>query len=152
MLDFTIRSRRWAVIRILIADDHEVIRFGLRMLLGAEPDITVIGEAVDGRAAVAMVATDPPDIVLMDLSMPVLDGVSATREIVTIAPSVQVLVVTADARDSTVREAFDAGASGYVLKDSSPETLLDAIRSVFGRQSPMSPKVFGVQDAGSATQ
>lgn len=151
MLNFTIRSRRWAVIRILIADDHEVIRFGLRMLLGGEPDITVIGEAVDGRAAVAMVATDPPDIVLMDLSMPVLDGVSATREIVTIAHSVQVLVVTADARDSTVREAFDAGASGYVLKDSSPETLLDAIRSVFGRRSPMSPKVFGVQAAGSAT-
>ena len=151
MLNFTNRSRRWAVIRILIADDHEVIRFGLRMLLGAEPDITVIGEAVDGRTAIAMVAADPPDIVLMDLSMPVLDGVSATREIVTIAHSVQVLVVTADARDSTVREAFDAGASGYVLKDSSPETLLDAIRSVFGRQSAMSPKVFGVQAAGSAT-
>ncbi len=131
------------MIRLLIADDHEVIRFGLRMLLRDEPDITVVGEAADGRAAVTMVAADPPDIVLMDLSMPVLDGVSATREIVTAAPSVQVLMLTANAREWTVREAFDAGASAYVLKDSPAETLLDAIRSVFGSKSPMSPKVFG---------
>ena len=131
------------MIRLLIADDHEVIRFGLRSLLRDEPDITVIGEAADGRAAVTMVAADPPDLVLMDLSMPVLDGVSATREIVSAAPSVQVLVLTANAGKSTVREAFDAGASGYVLKDSPAETLLDAIRSVFLSQSPMSPKVFG---------
>ena len=131
------------MIRLLIADDHEVIRFGLRSLLRDEPDITVIGEAADGRAAVTMVAADPPDMVLMDLSMPVLDGVSATREIVSAAPSVQVLVLTANARESTVREAFDAGASGYVLKDSPAETLLDAIRSVFASKSTMSPKVFG---------
>ena len=131
------------MIRLLIADDHEVIRFGLRMLLRDEPDITVIGEAADGRAAVTMVAADPPDMVLMDLSMPVLDGVSATREIVSAAPSVQVLVLTANAREWTVREAFDAGASGYVLKDSPAETLLDAIRSVFASKSTMSPKVFG---------
>jgi DNA-binding NarL/FixJ family response regulator len=143
MLDLVSASGGAPVIRLLIADDHEVIRFGLRMLLRDEPDITVIGEAADGRAAVTMVAADPPDMVLMDLSMPVLDGVSATREIVSAAPSVQVLVLTANAREWTVREAFDAGASGYVLKDSPAETLLDAIRSVFGSQSPMSPKVFG---------
>lgn len=143
MLDLVSAAGGAFMIRLLIADDHEVIRFGLRSLLRDEPDITVIGEAADGRAAVTMVAADPPDLVLMDLSMPVLDGVSATREIVSAAPSVQVLVLTANARESTVREAFDAGASGYVLKDSPAETLLDAIRSVFGSPSPMSPKVFG---------
>lgn len=143
MLDLLSASGGAPVIRLLIADDQEVIRFGLRMLLRDEPDITVIGEAADGRAAVTMVAADPPDMVLMDLSMPVLDGVSATREIVSAAPSVQVLVLTATAHEWTVREAFDAGASGYVLKDSPPETLLDAIRSVFGSQPPVSPKVFG---------
>lgn len=137
------------MIRLLIADDHEVMRFGLRMLLEGEPDMTIIGEAADGRSAVTMAAADPPDMVLMDLSMPVLDGVSATREIVTAAPSIQVLVHTANAHGATVREAFDAGASGYVLKHCSPQTLLDAIRSVFGNRHSLSPKLFGTFAAGS---
>lgn len=123
------------MIRLLVADDHEVMRYGLRMLLRGEVDMTVIGEAADGRAAVTMAAIDPPDMVLMDLSMPVLDGLSATREIVTATPSVRVLVHTANADEATVRGAFDAGAAGYVLKHCSPQTLLDAIRSVFASRS-----------------
>jgi DNA-binding NarL/FixJ family response regulator len=118
------------VVRLLIADDHEVFRFGLRMLLDSEPDITVIGTAADGRTAVTMAAADPPDVVLMDLSMPVMDGVRATREIVRAAPSVHVLVLTSYTRDSLVREVLAAGAHGYMLKGASPKTLLNAIRSV----------------------
>jgi len=119
------------MIRLLIADDHEVIRFGLQMLLDQEDDIAVIGVAPDGRAAVTMALADPPDVVLLDVSMPVLDGVGATREIVKALPSVRVLVHTAYSHASIVREAVAAGARGYVLKDSSPSTLLAAIRAVY---------------------
>jgi DNA-binding NarL/FixJ family response regulator len=129
------------MIRLLIADDHEVIRFGLQMLLGDEPGITVIGLAANGRIAVAMAVADPPDVVLMDLSMPVLNGVEATREIVRAVPSVRVLVHTAYSHASIVREAFAAGACGYVLKDSSPNTLLDAVRAAHRGERPMAAEV-----------
>jgi DNA-binding NarL/FixJ family response regulator len=125
------------MIRILIADDHELVRLGLQMLLGNEPDITVIGAAADGRAAVTMAVADPPDVVLMDLSMPVLGGVAATREIMRADASVKVLVLTADSHVSIIREAFAAGASGYLLKDSPPETLLEAIRAVHSGENPV---------------
>jgi len=118
------------MIRLLIADDHEVIRFGLQLLLGAEPDITVTGLAGDGRTAVAMAVADPPDVVLMDLAMPVMDGVAATRDIARAVPAVRVLVHTAYSNASIVREAFAAGACGYLLKASAPAALVDAIRSV----------------------
>jgi DNA-binding NarL/FixJ family response regulator len=127
------------MIRLLIADDHEVIRFGLQLLLGGEPDITVIGVAAEGRTAVAMAVADRPDVVLMDLSMPMLDGVAATREIMRAAPSAKVLVHTAYAHASIIREAFAAGAAGYLLKDSSPTTLPEAIRAVHRGESPMAP-------------
>jgi DNA-binding NarL/FixJ family response regulator len=129
------------MIRLLVADDHEVIRFGLQTLLGEEPDIEVIGLAADGRAAVDMALADPPDVVLMDLSMPVLDGVAATREILLTAPSVRVLVLTSYSHESIVREVFAAGAHGYILKDSAPRTLLDAIRAVYRGESPMAPVI-----------
>jgi DNA-binding NarL/FixJ family response regulator len=118
------------MIRLLLADDHEVFRFGLGILISSEPDITVIGMAADGRTAVTMAAADPPDVVLMDLSMPVLNGVAATREIVRAAPSVHVLVLTSYIQDSLVGEVLAAGASGYLLKGASPKTLVDAIRAV----------------------
>lgn len=118
------------MIRLLVVDDHEVIRFGLQALLGDEPDMTVIGMAADGRTAVTMAVADPPDVVLMDLSMPVLDGIAATREIVSALPSVRVLVLTSYSQESMMREVLSAGASGYMLKDSSPEALLDRIRAV----------------------
>jgi len=137
---------RKLMIRVLVADDHEVIRFGLQTLLDKEPDITVIGVAGDGRSAVTMAVAEHPDVVLMDLSMPVLDGVTATREIVSAAPLVQVLVLTSYSHESIVREAFAAGAHGYLLKDSSPTTLLEAIRAVCRGETPTSPvvrEVFG---------
>jgi len=135
------------MIRLLIADDHEGIRFGLQMLLDNESDITVIGMAAEGRTAVTMAVTDRPDVVLMDLSMPILDGVAATREIVLAAPSVRVLVHTASSRAWNVKEAFAAGACGYVLKDSTATTLVDAIRAAHRGESPMAP---AVRDALSA--
>jgi DNA-binding NarL/FixJ family response regulator len=125
------------MIRLLIADDHEVIRFGLQMLLGDETDLTVIGMAADGGTAVTMAVADLPDVVVMDLAMPVLGGIAATRAIMLAAPSVRVLVHTAYSDASIVRQAFAAGACGYVLKDSSPATLLDAIRAVHRGESPM---------------
>jgi DNA-binding NarL/FixJ family response regulator len=125
------------MIRILIADDHELVRLGLQMLLGNEPDIIVIGAAADGRAAVTMAVADPPDVVLMDLSMPVLGGVAATREITRADASVKVLVLTAESHVSIIREAFAAGASGYLLKDSPRETLLEAIRAVHSGENPV---------------
>jgi DNA-binding NarL/FixJ family response regulator len=146
MLDSRTASRGGLVIRLLIADDHEVIRFGLRMLLGGAPDITVIGLAADGRAAVRMAVADRPDVVLMDLSMPVLDGVSATREIVLADPSAKVLVHTAYSHPSIVSEAFAAGALGYVLKDSPPTDLLDAVRAVHRGESPRAPEAKGTPD------
>ena len=134
------------MIRLLVADDHDVIRFGLQTLLDKEPDITVIGMAADGRAAVILAVADPPDVVLMDLSMPVLDGVAATREILAASPSVRILVLTSYSHESIIREAFEAGACGYMLKDSSPTTLLEAIRAVYRGETPMAPvvrEVFG---------
>jgi len=134
------------MIRLLVADDHKVIRFGLQTLLAKEPDITVVGAAADGRAAVTMAVANLPDVVIMDLSMPVLDGVAATREIVSAVPSVRVLVLTSYSHESIIRDAFSAGARGYLLKDSSPTVLLDAIRAVYRGETPMAPvvrEVFG---------
>lgn len=125
------------MIRLLIADDHEVIRFGLRLLLANEPDISVVGIAADGRTAVSIAVADSPDVVLMDLSMPVLDGFAATREITRVAPSVRVLVHTAYSGAPIIHEAFAAGAHGYLLKESSPQTLIDAIRAVHRGEFPM---------------
>jgi DNA-binding NarL/FixJ family response regulator len=129
------------MIRVLIADDHEVMRFGLQMMLSGEPDMTIIGTAAEGSTALAMAIADLPDVVLMDLSMPVLDGVAATREIVNAVPSAHVLVLTAHSQAAIVRSAFAAGASGYLLKDSSTATVLDAIRAVHRNESPMAPIV-----------
>jgi DNA-binding NarL/FixJ family response regulator len=127
------------MIRLLLADDNEVIRSALEALLADEPDITVIGTAADGRAAVTMAVADSPDVVLMDMSMPVLDGISATREIARDAPSVKILVLTSFSSSSIVREAFAAGAHGYILKESPSTKLLEAIRAVYRGESPIDP-------------
>jgi len=118
------------MIRLLVADDNEAMRFGLAALMANEPDITVIGQAADGRSAVAMALADPPDVVLMDLSMPVLDGVAATHEILRDAPGVKVLVFTSYAAEAKRQEAISAGAHGYLLKGAPPAALLQAIRGV----------------------
>ncbi len=129
------------MIRLLVADNNETVRFGIQTLLAGEADITVIGEAVDGGAAVTMAMMQTPDVVLMDLSMPVLSGVAANREITRHTKSVKVLILTSSCRGRVVRDAFAAGAHGYMLKDSTPTMLLEAIRSVCRGDSPVAPMV-----------
>lgn len=117
-------------IRILVADDHTVIRRGIVGLLNAQPDMEVIGEAGTGREAVAKAAAASPDVVLMDVAMPDLDGLGATRLIKGQSPGVQVLILTMHDREDYLFQALRAGASGYVLKGADTEDLLTAVRSV----------------------
>src|SRR4051812_22788600 len=113
------------VIRVLLADDHPMVRAGLRQLLDAETDMQVVGAAADGSEAVALAVERAPDVVLMDLSMPVLDGVEATRSLAVRAPAVQIVVLTSFADRERILAALDAGAAGYLLKDAEPYELLE---------------------------
>ena len=115
-------------IRVLLCDDHAVVRVGLKRLLDAADGVDVVGTAVDGEDGVRAAARLRPDVVLMDLSMPKLDGVEATRRIAQLLPGTAVLVLTSFADRLRIRRAIDAGASGYLLKDASPAELLAAIR------------------------
>ncbi len=117
-------------IRVLIADDHTVVRSGVRLLLETEPDIVVVGEARDGREAVTLTETLQPDVVLMDIAMPELDGMAATRQIKTAWPNVNVLGLTMHRTDEYFFEMLKAGASGYVLKGADPSDLINAVRIV----------------------
>jgi DNA-binding NarL/FixJ family response regulator len=116
---------------VLIADDHELIRSGLERLVEAEDDMSVVGTAADGLRAVTLTARRHPDVVVMDLSMPVLDGLAATREIVRISPETRVLVLTCHARRVVVEAAISAGASGYLYKNVPARDVLDAIRRTY---------------------
>jgi DNA-binding NarL/FixJ family response regulator len=129
------------MIEVLLVDDHLLVRSGLAALVDSAPDMKVVGAASEGREALDLLATIRPNVVLMDLSMPGMDGVTATREVVRLAPGSQVLVLTSFADRSRVREAIDAGAVGYVLKDADPSELLDAIRAVARGESPLDPRV-----------
>jgi DNA-binding NarL/FixJ family response regulator len=129
------------MIRVLLVDDHRLVRAGLTSLLASAPDIDVVGEAEDGSIAVDLVTTTDVDVVLMDLSMPVLDGVSATRKVLQIRPNARVVVLSSFSDQSRVREAISAGAIGYVLKDSGPDELLSAVRSAAAGHSPLDPRV-----------
>jgi DNA-binding NarL/FixJ family response regulator len=123
-------------IRVLIVDDHEIVREGLQTLLAEEPDFEVVGTTGDGAAAVALAEATKPDVILMDLVMPVLDGIEATRRIVSMDPHARVLVLTTFADDQRVREAIQAGATGYLLKDILKADLLRALRdAAIGRPS-----------------
>jgi DNA-binding NarL/FixJ family response regulator len=117
-------------IRVLVADDQAMVRAGFRLLLEGTEDIAVVAEAEDGRRAVALAAATRPDIALMDIQMPQLDGLAATREIVRRTPEVRVIVLTTFDVDEYVYGALSAGASGFLLKSSPPETLVRAIRTV----------------------
>ena len=117
-------------IRVLVVDDQSMVRAGFRMLLTGEDDIEVVAEAGNGRAAIAKAAMLHPDVVLMDIRMPELDGLEATRQIVAADPAARILVLTTFDLDEYVYEALKAGASGFVLKDDPPEQLLGAIRTV----------------------
>ncbi len=117
-------------IRILLADDHMVVRVGVRALLEAEPDMSVIGEAADGLTAVAEAIRLQPDVVVMDISMPHLDGLEATRRIRSACPSVQVLILTVHAQQRYLFPVLKAGGAGYVLKSTVDTELIDAVRTV----------------------
>ena len=117
-------------VRILIADDHGVLRAGLRAILEDEPDIEVVGEAADGDEAVHLAGVFKPDITLMDLGMPGIGGIEATRRIRGMFPDIQVLILTVYEDESLLQEAIKAGASGYVIKRAAEEDLINAIRAV----------------------
>ncbi|MFE9787184.1 response regulator [Nocardia salmonicida] len=128
-------------ISVLVVDDQELMRMGLKMVLGAHPDIEVIGEAGNGDEAVRRASELRPDVVLMDVRMPVVDGVTATARIVAAGEGVRVLVMTTFDLDEHALGALRAGASGFLLKDTPPEDLISAIRSVAGGDAVVSPKV-----------
>jgi len=129
------------IIRVLIADDHAIVRKGIRALLATEPDIEVAGEAENGQEAVAQAETLQPDVILMDLVMPEMDGIEAIRRITARQPSASILVLTSFAADDKVFPAIKAGALGYLLKDSGPEELVQAIRQVYQGESSLHPTI-----------
>ncbi len=131
------------MIRVLVVDDHAVVRDGLELLLERFEPVTCVGTAADGAEAVAMTADLAPDVVLMDLSMPVMDGTEATRRITESHPDTAVLVLTTFADDRHVMAAIDAGAVGYLLKDSGPDQLLAGVEAAARGESPLDPKVAG---------
>ena len=127
-------------IRVLIADDHPVFRFGLQSLVSSIPDMEVIGEATNGESAVELSASLKPDIILMDINMPGLNGIEATRKILKDQPQIGILVITMFDDDS-VFDAMQAGARGYLLKGADPEETIRAIQSVANGAAIFSPKV-----------
>ncbi|MFI8324764.1 response regulator [Streptomyces sp. NPDC085529] len=129
------------MIRVLIVDDQIMVREGFSVLLGAMPDIEVVGEAVNGREAVAQVAALRPDVVLMDIRMPELNGIEATREIVAADADAKVLVLTTFDLDEYVYQALRAGASGFLLKDASARQLADGVRVVAAGEALLAPTV-----------
>lgn len=126
-------------IRIVLADDHAVLRSGLRALLNAEPDMLVVGEAGNGREAVDAVIRLKPDLVVMDLSMPVLGGLEATRQIRVLAPDVRVVVLTMHAEQQYILPVLQAGSVGFVLKQAADTELIAAIRSAHAGEAVLSP-------------
>jgi DNA-binding NarL/FixJ family response regulator len=126
---------------LLIADDQTLVRVGLRKILESEPDTTVAGEASDGQDAVSAARRLRPEVVLMDIRMPVLDGIEATRRIVRALPATQVLILTTFGLDTYVYEALRAGASGFMLKDAPPEEIAAAVRIVAGGDALLAPAV-----------
>jgi DNA-binding NarL/FixJ family response regulator len=128
------------VIRVLLAEDHPVVRVGLEELLGAEDGIEVVAAVGDGAAAVAGVAELKPDVVLLDISMPMMDGIEATRRIAESGTSTHIVILTASAGRESILRAIDAGALGYMLKDAPPDDLLDGIRAAARGDAPLDPK------------
>jgi DNA-binding NarL/FixJ family response regulator len=128
-------------IRVLISDDQALVRGGFRAILGAQPDIEVVGEAENGAEAVALAERRRPDVILMDIRMPVLDGVEATRRLVADGSPARILVLTTFDLDEYVHAAIRAGASGFLLKDVTPAKLLEAIRIVAGGDALLAPSV-----------
>ena len=118
-------------IRILIADDHGVLRAGLRALLNAEPDFTVVGEAADGRQAIELTTQHQPDILLLDVSMPEPGGIEVTRQVKQACPQTRVLILTVHEDESLLQEAIQAGAAGYIIKRAVEAELINAVRAIW---------------------
>lgn len=128
-------------IRVLLADDHVVVRMGLATLIGLEDDLDVVGQAADGMAAVSLFKTLKPDVVVMDMMMPKLDGAKATKEILDFDRSAKVLVLTTFGESDEVREALSAGAVGALVKDSDESTLLTAVRAAYRGKTTISVEI-----------
>lgn len=128
-------------IRVLIADDHALVRAGLARLVKGAPDLELVGAAADGLQAVELAVSEQPDVVVLDLSMPGLDGVSAAGEMRVKAPHSRILVLSSYAQESVVTAAFAAGVRGYLLKDVSPRALLEGIRDTYAGGAPMSERI-----------
>ncbi|HEV7677016.1 MAG TPA: response regulator transcription factor [Candidatus Dormibacteraeota bacterium] len=129
------------MIRVLIADDQTLVRAGFRMVVEARADLTVVGEAADGAQAVALAAESNPDVVLMDVRMPVMDGIEATRRITALSEPPRILILTTFDVDVYVYDALRAGAAGFLLKDAPPNELAAAIRTVASGDSLLAPSV-----------
>lgn len=129
------------MIRVLIVDDHAIVRKGIRALLSETGGFEIVGEAADGQEAVAAAAESQPDVILMDLLMPGMDGIEATRQITHQRPGARILVLTSFAADNKLFPAIKAGALGYLLKDSAPEDLLRAIRQVHRGEPALHPTI-----------
>jgi DNA-binding NarL/FixJ family response regulator len=128
-------------IRILLADDHTILRNGIRALLEQEPDLEVVAEAEDGRAAVSLACQFKPDVAIIDIAMPLLNGLEATRQIKKILPGVRVLVLSMHDNEEYIRQVLEAGAMGYILKDAAARELISAIRSVYQGEAVLSPAI-----------
>ncbi|MGN6160988.1 MAG: response regulator transcription factor [Marmoricola sp.] len=128
-----------STIRVLLVDDDPMARNGLGLILGGSADIEVVGQAEDGAAAVALVAQTHPDVVLMDIRMPVLDGIAATQQILHQDEAPRILVLTTFGTDDLVVRALAAGASGYLVKDTAPDAIVDAVRRVAANEPILSP-------------
>lgn len=130
-----------ASVRILIADDHPLVRSGMRALLGAAEDVEVVGEASTGEEAVTLAASVQPEVIVMDLAMPGINGIEATRRIVLAHPQMRILVITLFEDDDSVFAALRAGARGYILKDANEVEVLRAIRAVSSGDAIFSPTI-----------
>ena len=130
-----------ALVRVLLVDDDDLMRAGLRAVLSSDDTLTVVGEGADGRGSVDLVRASEPDVVLMDVRMPDLDGISATREILAVSPEVKVVMLTTFEDDDYIFGALRAGASGFLLKRTKPEELIAAIHTIADGDSLLSPSV-----------
>lgn len=139
-------------VRVLIAEDHHTVREGLKLILEAQPDIEVIGEASDGRSAIEQAKKLNPDIVLMDVSMPKVNGLKATQELGSCCPDVKVLTLTRHKDDGYLQQLLRAGAAGYVLKQSPPAELLHAVRAIAAGGQYLDPAVAGKVVGGYVAQ
>jgi DNA-binding NarL/FixJ family response regulator len=130
-------------IRVLLAEDHRTVREGFKLILSAQPDVEVVGEAGDGRTALRLARELSPDVVLMDLSMPEMNGLAATEQLRELCPATRVVALTRHTDRAYLQQLLQAGAAGYVLKQSDPSVLLSAVRSVAGGGNYLDPAVTG---------